>query len=219
MSIQSILCDEEDPNVFTPAQYSNAFKREPLLTRTPSPIKGIMPMYKEIEYHDSDKSSDDDDDDDDDVEELSRSRPSFSDSITRSSKRRRIDAGPDPNAYSFDLPHDELQMWDFYNHVTCKILSCKNAQGENPWRDDLIIRAQESSALKHSLFAMTSFHMKLYGVDDPFKMADRGIHHTNVAIRSLINKMKEAEEMSTVPTGTAVRKSNEAALDDLHIAV
>jgi hypothetical protein len=197
MSISSLLCDPNDPNVISPPQpdgmpikkETSLAATEILVTRTPPPIQGIRNFFPDFEFHPSDES-----DNEDDIEELPRT--SSTDLQAPSPKRRRLNYQTPSDVYTFGLHHDELYMWDFYDHVTCKILSCKNAKGENPWRDDLICRAQSQSveALKHALFAMTSFHMKLYGVDDPDRMADRGLFHTNLAFQSLIKRMKAGVE-------------------------
>jgi hypothetical protein len=157
----------------------------PPVTRTPPPIQSIPPMWREIEYHLSDES-----DLDSDIEEIIR--PTSTNTLIRGAKRRRLnDIDPDVNRVVGD--YNELQMYHFYEYTTCPILSCKNASGENPWRDDLIARAATSPgavALKHALFAMTSFHMKLYGME-PERNGDRGQFHTNLACQSLIKTMNQ----------------------------
>lgn len=193
MSITSILCDPNDPNVYTPPQYDNhAVKQEavvlpvveppPLVTRTPPPLQFLHPFFADIEYHTSDES--DNEPDEEEIEEIP-TISTDSDALIRTPKRRRLNSYVPSDAYDLHLPHDELRMWDFYDKVTCKILSCKNASGENPWRDDLIARATASAPLKHALFALTSFHIKRHQPQDAWAMASYGLNHTNAAFRAL----------------------------------
>jgi len=146
-------------------------------------------MFREYEFHPSDES---DVEDEDDVEELPRADLEDSvDMLIRSPKRRRLNSFVSSDSSVLHLPHDELQMWDFYDKVTCSILSCKNAAGENPWRDDLIGRSMQSDALKYALFAMTSFHMKRYRPDEEWTMANYGLSHTNSSFQALRKVMND----------------------------
>ena len=206
MSINSLLCESRDP-IYTPPKTEhishgteNSFVFDPapttieppvLHTRTPPPLSGIAPLWQEIEYHPSDESADEDDDPE--IEEISR-RSEDTEALIPSPKRRRLNSLVSSDAYNLHmLPHDELLMWDFYDKVTCKILSCENAVGENPWRDDLISRAQQSDPLKHALFAMTRFHMKRYQTDDSWTMATHGLNHTNLSFRALREAMNDGK--------------------------
>lgn len=84
----------------------------------------------------------------------------------------------------------EIRMWNFYDKFTCQIMSCKNAKGENPWRDDLIPRALHSEPLKHALFAMTSFHMKQRQSAEGARISMCwGLNHTNAAFRALRTRL------------------------------
>ena len=210
MSILAMLCDPTDPNVFTPPQYDTksentpivssdlppdppktvVITREPvnLVTRTPPPLTTVPPLYKEFEIPDD---SSDEDQDDHEIEVIPRSD---ADMLVPSSKRRRLNNYVPNDSYDIHiLPQEELRWWDFYDKTTCRILSVKNSQGENPWRDDLIARAQGSEPLKHALFALSSFHIKRYYPDtnDVWQMANVGIHHTNQAFHALYKVMND----------------------------
>jgi hypothetical protein len=205
MSINSLLCESRDP-IYTPPKTepviqsndnsyvfeSASFSVEapPPHTRTPPPLSGIPVLWQEIDFHPSDESADEDDDPE--IEEIPpRQSSEESDSVIPVPKRRRLNSSSiSSDAYSLHmLPHDELNMWNFYDNITCKILSCTNAVGENPWRDELIGRAQHSDPLKHALFAMTRFHMKRYQTDDSWTMATHGLNHTNLSFRALREAM------------------------------
>ena len=207
MSINSLLCETRDP-IYTPPKTDyishgteNSFVFDPvpatieplvLHTRTPPPLSGIAPLWQEIEYHPSDESADEDDDPE--IEEIPHRPSEDVDALIPSPKRRRLSSFVSSDAYNLHmLPHDELNMWNFYDNVTCKILSCKNAVGENPWRDELIGRAQQSDPLKHALFAMTRFHMKRYQTDDFWAMATLGLNHTNLSFRALREAMNDGK--------------------------
>lgn len=193
MDLESILCPI-GPNIVTPIQFLTS-KLEPeailpevgpqqeLVTKTPPPLQGIQPLWKEIQWNASDESSDDEE-----VEEIIRDENS---ELVRSPKRRRLNSGLSFDVYNFHDPHDEMRMWDFYDTVTCKILSCKNAQGENPWRDDLISRARDSDPLKHALFALTRFHMKRYVPGESWEMSNLGLSHTNASFQALHKVMND----------------------------
>ena len=212
MSITSILCDPNDPNVYTPPQYEHISNRTeqvtqpvettpisntvvveapPLVTRTPPPLPFIPMLWKDFEYHPSDES--DIDEGEDDVEELARESFVESDALMPSPKRRRLNTHVPSDAYDIHAPYREMEMWDFYDKVTCKILSCKNAQGENPWRDDLIQRSSVSDPLKHALFAMTSFHMTRYRPDEAWSRSNYGLSYTNAAFRALRQVMNDGK--------------------------
>jgi Fungal specific transcription factor domain len=213
MSITSILCDPNDPNVYTPPQYEHSSNKSeqiaqpvqqtpvpatipvveatPLVTRTPPPLSFIPVLWKEVELHPSDES--DIEEDEDDVEELPRESFIESDVIVPSPKRRRLNSHVPSDSYDIHAPYKEMEMWDFYDKVTSRILSCKNAQGENPWRDDLIQRANVSDPLKHALFAMTSFHMKRYRPDEAWSRSNHGLSYTNAAFRALRQLMADGK--------------------------
>lgn len=212
MSITSILCDPNDPNVYTPPQYERISPRSdqvqqpvetipdtappsvetvPLVTRTPPPLSFIPVMWKDYEFHPSDES--DVEEEDDTVEELSRESFIESDALVPSPKRRRLNSYIPSDSYDLHAPYRDMEMWDFYDKVTCKILSCKNAQSENPWRDDLIQRANVSDPLKHALFAMTSFHMKRYRPHEAWTRSNHGLSYTNAAFRSLRQVMTDGK--------------------------
>jgi len=161
-------------------------KSVPQVTRTPPPIPFLHPIYREYEFHDSDESENDDEND---IEEIPRPEDSLD--LIRSPKRRRLNSYVPSDTASLHLPTDELRMWDFYSKVTSTILSCKNAAGENPWRDDLVARAMESDALKHALFAMTSFHLKRHMPGEERSMANYGLSHTNSSFRALRKVMND----------------------------
>jgi hypothetical protein len=160
----------------------------PLVTRTPPPLSGPDVFWQEIELHPSDES----DVDEDDVEELPRETSDDSNALIPNPKRRRLNSHVPSDAFLHE-PLEQLELWDFYDKVTCSILSCKNAQGENPWRDELIGRAKESEPLKHALFAMTSFHKKRYQPNNAWSMVKYGIGHTNVAFRALRQAMNDGK--------------------------
>ena len=189
MHLQNILCASA-PGVLMPPQYEIE-KRDSVMpnledttpvTNTPPPLPGLH-MWPDIVFNPSDESSDDES-----VEEILRPENT---ELLRSPKRRRLNSGMSFDVYNLHLPHDELRMWDFYDTVTCKILSCKNAAGENPWRDDLIVRARESDPLKHALFALTRFHMKRHLPDEAWQMANMGLSHTNSSFQALHKAMNE----------------------------
>lgn len=190
MHLQNILCASA-PGVQMPLQYETD-KRDSVMpiieetkpvTKTPPPVEPLPPMWHEIIFHPSDESGDDEE-----VEEIPRHEDS---ELLRSPKRRRLNSGMSFDVYNLHLPHDELRMWDFYDTVTCKILSCKNAAGENPWRDDLIVRARQSDPLKHALFALTRFHMKRHLPGEAWQMANLGLNHTNSSFQALHKVMNE----------------------------
>jgi hypothetical protein len=213
MSITSILCDPNDPNVYTPPQYERISPRSdqvqqpvgkipetapspivetvPLVTRTPPPLSFIPVMWKDYEFHPSDES--DVEEEDDTIEELPRESFVESDALLPSPKRRRLNSYIPSDSYDLHAPYKEMEMWDFYDKVTCKILSCKNAQGENPWRDDLIQRANASDPLKYALFAMTSFHMKRYRPNEAWTRSNYGLSYTNAAFRALRQVMHDGK--------------------------
>lgn len=160
-----------------------------LVTRTPPPLTALPPLWKEIEFHPSDESDNEDDNDavfQDflDIEEIPRHDPE-SNALIPAPKRRRLNSHVPSDSYDLHLPHLEMEMWDFYDRVTATILSCKNATGENPWRDDLIQRAMVSDPLKHALFALTSFHMKRYRPQEAWARSNTGLSYTNTAFRGL----------------------------------
>jgi Fungal specific transcription factor domain len=191
MSIASICCPD-DTDVFSPRYNYDITSRKrdripdppvqpmPLVTRTPPPI--AMPiMYNDFEYHTSDESAAENDSD---VEELPRSTFQSSEELIRSPKRQKLNH-PGHSDSHLHLPFNEIELWDFYNKVTCPVLSCKDARGENPWRDELITRAMDSDPLKHALFAMTSFHMKRYRPNEEWSRANAGLGHTNASFLAL----------------------------------
>jgi hypothetical protein len=191
MAIAALLCDSKDP-IYTPPQYEP--KQEistpilkpipPPVSRTPPPLPGIPPIFKDIKFHESDESSpEDEDEEDEEIEEITRNYAS-TDLSLRSPKRRRLNSFSS-DVYDLHASREEMRMWDFYDKVTCKILSCKNAVGENPWRDDLISRATHSEPLKHALFAMTSFHMKRYQPNEDWALWKTGLSHTNATYQTL----------------------------------
>ena len=190
MTIQSLLCNPSDPNVYTPPQYDTKaepatpiLKSLPPVSRTPPPLPGIPSLWN-YEFHESDEScNEEEDEEDEEIEEITRNYTENYD-LVRSPKRRRLNSFSS-DVYDLHLPREELRMWDFYDKVTCKILSCTNATGENPWRDDLIARACYSAPLKHALFAMTSFHMKRYQPDEAWALANTGLSHTNATFQAL----------------------------------
>jgi len=204
MDLATMLCDPTIPGVHTPPLYDAPWTRDllkidaittsappkfvPQVTRTPPPIGVIPPMYREYEFHSSDESEAEEEGD---VEELPRASFEDSNDLIPNPKRRRLNSYVPSDTSSLHLPLDELRMWDFYDKMTCSILSCKNAVGENPWRDDLIGRAMQSDALKHALFAMTSFHMKRYSPDEEWAMANYGLNHTNSSFQALRKVMND----------------------------
>jgi hypothetical protein len=158
------------------------------VTRTPPPLTALPPLWKEIEFHPSDESDNEEEDDAiqdlDEIEEIPRGYREC-DALVPATKRRRLNSYVSSDAYELHLPYHELEMWDFYDKITCPILSCKDAPSENPWRDDLIQRAMVSDPLKHALFAMTSFHMKRYRPHEAWARSNSGLSHTNTAFRAL----------------------------------
>jgi hypothetical protein len=204
MMIENMLCPS-GPGVFTPPQYDTR-KPEivmpeavildlkpptpPQPTRTPPPLPFNPPMWAEIPMNPSDESSSDDE-----TEEI----PQYDGfELVHSPKRRRLNSSLSLDVYHFDFPHEEMRMWDFYTNVTCKILSCKNAAGENPWRDALIGRAVESDSLKHALFALTRFHMKRHmqdkeqlQQDKASNMSNLGLQHTNASFQALRREINQ----------------------------
>ena len=201
MAIQGLLCYGDD--VFVPPQYYNNdetggsyFNPIPVtasphqltspVTKQPPLISGLdLFAWPDIQLDPSDESSE---------EEEIQIIPRYDDTeLIRSPKRRRLNTGISADVYNFNLPHDEMRMWNFYERMTVKILSCKNATGENPWRDDLISRAAHSEPLKHALFAMTRFHMKRYQTDDSWTMATHGLNHTNLSFRALREAMNDGK--------------------------
>ena len=160
-----------------------------LVTRTPPPLTALPPLWKEIEFHPSDESDNEDEnanEEFEDIEEIRRDTAGESDALVLpATKRRRLNSHVPSDAYDLHLPYHEMELWDFYDKITCTILSCKNAQGENPWRDDLIQRAMVSDPLKHALFAMTSFHMKRYRSQEAWTRSNAGLNYTNSAFRAL----------------------------------
>jgi hypothetical protein len=193
MTIQALLCNPA-PDVYTPPQYdikadpaTPILKSIPPVSRTPPPLPGIPSLWN-YEFHESDESNNEEDDQEDSqIEEITRNYTENYD-LVRSPKRRRLNSFSS-DVYDLQLPREELRMWDFYDKVTCKILSCTNAAGENPWRDDLIQRAGHSAPLKHALFAMTSFHMKRYQPDEAWALANTGLSHTNATFQALRSAM------------------------------
>jgi len=217
IDVSSLLCDPNEPGVYTPSQYTPSHytsassrtdpspiessqtskpvvQRDPdpieLITRTPPPLSGILPLWTEIELHSSDESDNEDanEDEDGDIEEIS------SDSLILSpSKRRRLSSFVSSDSYDIPLfPHEEMRIWHFYDKITATILSCKN--DANPWRDELIGRAMASQPLKESLFALTSFHIKRYqplDAKDKWAMSRSGLDHTNRAFQALYRVMED----------------------------
>jgi hypothetical protein len=204
MTIVNILCPS-GPGVFTPPQYDtrkpeNVMPEAAMLdlkppappqpTRTPPPLPFNPPMWAEIPMNPSDESSSEDE-----TEEI----PQYDGfELVHSPKRRRLNSSLSHDVYHFGLPPEELRMWDFYTNVTCKILSCKNAAGENPWRDALIGRAVESDSLKHALFALTRFHMKRHmqdkeqlQQDKASNMSNLGLQHTNASFQALRREINQ----------------------------
>lgn len=163
----------------------------PLVTRTPPPLSGPEVFWQEIELHPSDES----DVDEVDVEELPREAFNDSNALIPSPKRRRLNSYIPSDTFLHE-PLEQLELWDFYDKVTCGILSCKNAQGENPWRDELIARSKASEPLKHALFAMTSFHKMQHQPEQEWPMAKYGIGHTNAAFRALRQVMDDGKAFS-----------------------
>jgi hypothetical protein len=193
MTIQAILCNPRLPDVYTPPQYdikpeqaTPILKSLPPVSRTPPPLPGIPSLWN-YEFHESDESCNEEEEEDDQIEEITRNYTENYD-LVRSPKRRRLNSFSS-DVYDLHLPREELRMWDFYDKVTCKILSCTNAEGENPWRDDLISRAGHSAPLKHALFAMTSFHMKRYQPDEAWALSNTGLSHTNATFQALRSAM------------------------------
>jgi hypothetical protein len=199
MSIASLLNEDNSPHsFFTNTQFGSPPKKETAnkpdvlaipasprtipLTRTPPPIPFIHPIYPEYEFHDSDESEKEEEEED--IEDI-YSQAEDSLGLIRSPKRRRLNSYIPGDAASLHLPLAESRMWNFYTKVTSTILSCKNADGENPWRDDLVQRAMESDALKHALFAMTSFHLKRHMPEEEWSMANYGLSHTNLSFQAL----------------------------------
>jgi hypothetical protein len=182
--IESLLC-ASGPGVFTPSKYAvlPGVESVPEVTKTPPPLQGIQPMWPDYVLSPSDESGEEED-----IEDI----PRYEDSeLIRSPKRRRLNSYVSSDVYNFHLPHEELRMWDFYDKVTCKILSCKNAERENPWRDALIVRAKDSDPLRHALFAMTRFHMKRYLPQESWQMANLGLSHTNASFQALHKVMND----------------------------
>jgi hypothetical protein len=166
------------------------------VTKQPPLISGLdLFAWPDIQLDPSDESSE---------EEEIQIIPRYDDTeLIRSPKRRRLNTGISADVYNFNLPHDEMRMWDFYEKMTVKILSCKNATGENPWRDDLISRAAHSEPLKHALFAMTRFHMKRHIPGEAWQMATMGLNHTNASFQALHKAMNN---------GLAFEENNIAAM-------